>query len=145
MKWQDIDFAEAEIRVVRSVVDQVEGPPKTLASRRPVPMSSELASALENLRKHTDHWKPEDWVWASPQALGKLAYWPSTVMNRHVRIAALDVGRLREGSHGGQALSPRHYRGPVHRELKPESSQRCYRLMSPCGPEVVPVLGFPYH
>lgn len=92
LKWQDIDFREAEIRVVRSVVDQVEGPPKTLASRRPIPMSSELASALENLRKHTGYAKPEDWVWASPQALGKLPYWPSTVMNRHVLPAAERAG-----------------------------------------------------
>jgi integrase len=41
LKWNDIDFVESEIRVVRSVVDQVEGPPKTLASRRPIPMSSD--------------------------------------------------------------------------------------------------------
>jgi integrase len=38
LKWEDINFAEAEIQVVRSVVDQVEGPPKTLASRRPLPL-----------------------------------------------------------------------------------------------------------
>ena len=41
VKWEDIDFTAKEIRIVRSVVDQVEGPPKTLASRRPLPMSSE--------------------------------------------------------------------------------------------------------
>jgi integrase len=51
LKWEDIDFASAEIRIVRSVVDQVEGPPKTLASRRPIPMSTELASALGELEK----------------------------------------------------------------------------------------------
>lgn len=49
LKWEDVNFYEAEIHIVRSVVDQVEGPPKTLASRRPIPMSSELASALEKL------------------------------------------------------------------------------------------------
>ena len=53
LKWGDVDFNEAEIRVVRSVVDQVEGPPKTLASRRPIPMSPELASTLENWRKQS--------------------------------------------------------------------------------------------
>jgi integrase len=55
LKWEDIAFNEAEIRVVRSVVDQVEGPPKTLASRRPIPMPSELASAFANWRKQTSH------------------------------------------------------------------------------------------
>jgi integrase len=46
LRWENINFDEGEIRVVRSVVDQVKGPPKTLASRRPIPMSTELASAL---------------------------------------------------------------------------------------------------
>ncbi|HEX3373575.1 MAG TPA: hypothetical protein VHS13_05155, partial [Edaphobacter sp.] len=44
-----------------SVVDQVVGPPKTLASRRPIPMSSELAFALANWRKQTSYSKPGDW------------------------------------------------------------------------------------
>ena len=66
LKWEDVDFKEAEIRVVRSIVDQVEGPPKTLASRRPLPMSSELAASLENWRKQTSFSGPEDWVFASP-------------------------------------------------------------------------------
>jgi len=34
LKWEDVDFRNAEIRIVRSMVDQIEGPPKTLASRR---------------------------------------------------------------------------------------------------------------
>lgn len=70
-----IDFAQPEIRIVRSIVDQVEGPPKTLASRRPIPMPSELALALENLRKDTEYSKPQDLVFASPLALGTLPYW----------------------------------------------------------------------
>jgi integrase len=60
LKWEDIDFAAAEIRIVRSVVDQIEGPPKTLASRRPIPMSSELALALEGWRKLSQYAKPAD-------------------------------------------------------------------------------------
>jgi integrase len=92
LKWNDIDFAEAEISVVRSVVDQVEGPPKTLASRRPIPMSAELSSALENWRKQTSYSKPDDWVFASPLALGKKPYWPDAVLKRHVFPAAERAG-----------------------------------------------------
>ncbi len=92
LKWEDIDFAAAEIRIVRSVVDQIEGPPKTLASRRPIPMSSELALALEGWRKVSQYAKPTDWVWASPQVLGKLPYWPTTVMKRHVFPAVERAG-----------------------------------------------------
>ena len=92
LKWEDIDFAEAEIRIVRSIVDQVEGPPKTLASRRPIPMSSELALALENWRKDSEYSKPPDWVFASPLALGKLPYWPDAVLKRHILPAAQRAG-----------------------------------------------------
>jgi integrase len=92
LKWEDVDFVEAEIRVVRSVVDQVEGPPKTLASRRPIPMSSELASALANWREQTSFPDPGDWVFASPQALGKRPYWPDAVLKRHVLPAAARAG-----------------------------------------------------
>jgi integrase len=92
LKWEDIDFAGAEISVVRSVVDQVEGPPKTLASRRPVPMSAELSSALANWRKQTSYSKPNDWVFASPLALGEKPYWPDAVLKRHVFPAAERAG-----------------------------------------------------
>jgi integrase len=92
LKWEDVDFEGAEIRIVRSVVDQVEGPPKTLASRRPIPMSSELASSLANWKKQTSYSKPKDWVFASPQALGQKPYWPDAVLKRHVLPAAERAG-----------------------------------------------------
>jgi integrase len=92
LKWEDVDFEEAEIRVVRSIVDQVEGPPKTLASRRPIPMSQELASSLENWKKQTSFASPGDWVFASPVALGEKPYWPDAVLKRHILPAAERAG-----------------------------------------------------
>jgi len=92
LKWEDIDFNEAEIRIVRSVVDQVEGPPKTLASRRPIPMSSELMSSLNNWRKRTSYPGAKDWIFASPQALGARPYWPNAVLQRHILPAAEGQG-----------------------------------------------------
>jgi hypothetical protein len=85
---EDVDFEQAEIRVVRSVVDQVEGPPKTLASWRPLPISPALASALENWRRLTGYPDSKDWVFASPQALGTKPYWPDAVLKRHILPAA---------------------------------------------------------
>ena len=92
LKWEDVDFKAAEIRVVRSVVDQVEGPPKTLASRRPLPMSKALASALATWRKQTSFPAAKDWVFASPNALGRKPYWPDAVLKRHVLPAAKRAG-----------------------------------------------------
>jgi integrase len=64
LKWSDVDFRESEIRVERSLVDQVEGPPKTLASRRPVPMTASLTDSLERWKKQTSFSKPDDRVFA---------------------------------------------------------------------------------
>jgi integrase len=100
LKWEDVDFNEAEIRVVRSIVDQVEGPPKTLASRRPLPLSSELAISLANWKKQTGFSGSQDWVFASPLALGKKPYWPDAVLKRHIFPAAARAGiRKRIGWH----------------------------------------------
>ena len=92
LKWEDIDFEAAEIRIVRSVVDQVEGPPKTLASRRPLPMSEVLASSLANWRKQTSFAGEKDWIFASPSAFGAKPYWPDAVLKRHVLPAAERAG-----------------------------------------------------
>jgi integrase len=92
LKWNDLSFADREIRINRSVVDQVVGLPKTLASRRPVPMSSALADALANWRRQTSFPKQDDWVFASPRAAGARAYWPDAVLKRHVYPAAERAG-----------------------------------------------------
>lgn len=92
LKWEDVDFRAAEIRVVRSVVDQVEGPPKTLASRRPLPMSEALASALDGWQQQTSFAGPKDWIFASPSSVGKKPYWPDAVLKRHVLPAARRAG-----------------------------------------------------
>src|SRR4051794_33540267 len=55
-------------------------------------MSSELALALENWRKHTEYAEPSDWVFASPVALGKKPYWPDAVLKRHIIPAAHRAG-----------------------------------------------------
>jgi len=55
-------------------------------------MSSELASALENWRKQTSYAASQDWVFASPQALGKKPYWPDAVLKRHILPAAERAG-----------------------------------------------------
>src|SRR6185312_2498474 len=60
LKWEDLDFVRRTIRIVRSLVDQVEGKPKTEASRKPLPMSDALATALASWRGETEYAKASD-------------------------------------------------------------------------------------
>jgi integrase len=92
LKWEDVNFRDAEIGVVRSLVDQVEGPPKTLASRRPLPMSLPLALSLSAWREQTSFPCDGDWMFASPSALGRKPYWPDAVLKRHILPAAERAG-----------------------------------------------------
>lgn len=92
LKWEDVSFKDSEIRIVRSVVDQVEGPPKTLASRRPVPMSDALGASLRGWKEQTSFSRPQDWVFASPATLGQRPYWPDAVLKRHIWPGAERAG-----------------------------------------------------
>lgn len=55
-------------------------------------MSPELATALESWRKLTSYPDPQNWVFASPQALGRKPFWPDAVLKRHVLPAAERAG-----------------------------------------------------
>lgn len=95
LKWEDIDFANGKIHIRRSLVDQIEGEPKTEASKRPIPLEPALAFALKTWHQQTSYAKPSDWVFASPYDLGKNPYWPSTVLQRVIQPAARDAGILK--------------------------------------------------
>jgi integrase len=92
LKWEDLDFERRTIRIVRSLVDQVEGKPKTETSRKPLPMSDDLAAALMGWRDQTEYPKPSDWVFASPLSFGQLPYWPDMLLRRHILPAAKRLG-----------------------------------------------------
>lgn len=92
LKWEDLDFIQREINVVRSVVDQVEGKCKTEASAKPVPMDEHIAQVLIAWRQESVYTKPQNWVWASPHKKGSQPYWLSTIMRYFVQPAAKAAG-----------------------------------------------------
>lgn len=92
LKWEDIDFDNGKIHIRRSLVDNVEGQPKTEASKRPIPLEPALAYALRQWQKQTSYAKPSDWVFASPFNVGRSPYYPGTVLQKVIRPAALGAG-----------------------------------------------------
>ena len=92
LKWEDLDFENAKIHVSRSVVDRVEGEPKTEASKRPIPMTPALSFALSRWRGQTQYSKPGDWVFASRFDAGRTPYWPGMILERIIKPAARDLG-----------------------------------------------------
>jgi integrase len=91
LKWEDIDFENGRLYVRRSLVNQVEGEPKTKGSKRPLPLETALAFALSQWKQQTSYSNPSDWVFASPYYAGRTPYWPSTVLEKIIRPTALAV------------------------------------------------------
>lgn len=92
LKWEDIDLKRGLVRIVRSLVDQVAGEPKTTGSRRELPLDSITADALGEWRRQSLFAREEDWIFASPSTLGKQPFWPNTLLVRHIRPAAIRAG-----------------------------------------------------
>ncbi|WP_244501970.1 tyrosine-type recombinase/integrase [Terriglobus roseus] len=96
LKWSDIDFMRRQINVLRSLVNGVVGEPKTSYSRRPIPLSDELAMVLQRWRAITPYGADSDWVFASPNAFGRQPYWPDSMLYKRIRPAAKTAGIEKE-------------------------------------------------
>jgi integrase len=104
LKWSDIDFANKQMDVVRSVVEMVPGDVKTEASKKAVPLDDFMIEELLAWFSITPYKKPDDWVFASdsPRAgekRGKQPYWPTTIMRRFIQPVAKDLGIPKIGWH----------------------------------------------
>jgi integrase len=97
LKWNDIDFANEQMNVSRSVVEMVAGDVKTEASRKAVPLDGFMIEELLAWFQITPYKAAEDWVFASNSfraglKRGKQPYWPSTIMRHFIQPAARKLG-----------------------------------------------------
>jgi integrase len=92
LKWSDIDFWDLTIDIKRSIFQGVVGNCKTEASRRPVPLSLEVAADIWLWKETASCSKPDDWVFASPRAKGKHPRRPDMVLAKVIRPAAVRAG-----------------------------------------------------
>jgi integrase len=92
LQWQDVDFEKLVIHVRRSIVLMVEGPPKTEASRKDVPLDAILAESLLRLRGSSPYRGPTNWVFASHRMKGRQPLWPESLWRRYGKPAVRRAG-----------------------------------------------------
>jgi integrase len=92
LKWGDVDFSHLTIDINRSIFQGVLGNCKTEASRRPVPLSLDVAADLWLWKERAIYSKPYDWVFASTWAKGRKPFWPNTLLRKIIRPAAVRAG-----------------------------------------------------
>lgn len=89
LQWQDVDFDNLLLHIRRSIVLMVQGPPKTEASRKDVPLDAALAESLLRLRLTSPYRGATDWVFASPRMKGTQPLWPDSLWKRVGKPAVL--------------------------------------------------------
>jgi integrase len=92
LKWNDLDFIDHLIRVRRAYVDRRFGPPKSKASKAPVPMHPVLAAHLLAWRKETLYPGDEDLVFPSLRLKGKKPPAANMLVADYLRVAAKKAG-----------------------------------------------------
>ena len=88
IRWDDVDFDNLELRVIRSIWHQKIGDCKTEASAKPVPLDGYMAEDLLQWRKKSPYPMQGDWVFASPTMKGEQPYWPDNLMKRYIKPVA---------------------------------------------------------
>ena len=92
LQWSDIDKAHSCIRVTRAYVYGKFGPPKSKASKKPVPLHPLLAEALDDWRTETPYWTEDDLVFPSMRLKGKKPPRANMLVADHLQPAARKAG-----------------------------------------------------
>lgn len=90
--WSDIDWGNSCIRVNRAYVYGKFGPPKSSASKRPVPLHPLLADSLQAWRNETPYPANDDFVFPSFRLQGRKPPRANMLVADHLQPAARKAG-----------------------------------------------------
>jgi len=74
LRWSDVDWLNATLRVERGIVEQNVDDVKSDESRKSLAVADELLERLNVWRQKTEFQGDGDWIFASPLKLGRLPY-----------------------------------------------------------------------
>lgn len=98
LKWGDVDWFAAKLRVERGIVRQRVGDVKTVYSGRAMCIDAEMLAVLRAWKQTTQFSSDEDWIFASPVKLGRLPVsYPWVWLQFQKAGSAAGVGKL--GTH----------------------------------------------
>ena len=92
LRWSDVDWMNSCIRVTRAYVYGRFGPPKSNASKRPVPLHPLLAALLEAWRNETPYANDEDFIFPSFRLKGRKPPRANMLVADHLQPAARKAG-----------------------------------------------------
>jgi integrase len=72
LQWGDINWLERQLKLKRAVVKQMIDEVKSIHSAKPLPLDALLVDVLRAHKQRSEFVEPGDWVFASPEQLGKL-------------------------------------------------------------------------
>lgn len=99
LKWVDFDWDQLTIVVQRAIVDGVVGDVKTKYSHSGLPLDPVLAEILFTWKRTSHFGGQTDWVFASPQKAGEFPLRSTSVLEKHIKPAAIAAGLGNLGWH----------------------------------------------
>lgn len=87
LRWEDVDFLNGEVRILRSCVRNHFGETKTAASRKPLPLHPAAVRELSAWRTQSDFGADTDYLFPSIRKNGKQPLSPDMVLRKIVRPA----------------------------------------------------------
>ncbi len=85
LKWSDVDWLQSALKIERAIVRQHVDTTKTETSHKAVAISKPMLQTLRTWKQTTKFSAPEDWIFASPSALGALPWSADAVNDAYLR------------------------------------------------------------